>query len=84
MKSLQYSSLYCLSYQTSIAILQGSEMDYEHFCQLRDKSRHIVDEYEVFTCTLCGKYHMKFDCPKIHYIPLEQHIIFKHLYQMKR
>ena len=53
-------------------------MDYHHFCFLRDKNKSTLDEFEVYPCEYCpGKHHTKFTCPKLHFIPLKQLVIYK-------
>ena len=42
-KSLGYSMISSLSMERLINILKGSPCDYENFCQMKDKSKHIPD-----------------------------------------
>lgn len=77
-KSLEYSVIYQLEYEKLIKNLKESEMDYHHFCFLRDKDKTVIDEFEVFPCEHCPKqFHTKFSCPKLHFIPLKQMVIYK-------
>lgn len=52
-------------------------MDYLHYCFLRDRNKSMIDEYEVFSCEFCKSKHTKFTCPKLHFIPIQQHVIYK-------
>ena len=77
-KSLVYSVIYWLDYEQLITTLKESTMDYMHFCFVRDKQRSELDEFEVVPCEFCpGKKHTKFNCPKLHFVPLTQHVIHK-------
>lgn len=50
---------------------------------MRDKIKNIPDEFEVYKCSMCGdRFHYKFDCPLIHYIPNRDKIIYKNLRQV--
>ena len=42
-KSLGYSMISTLEYEVLITMLKTSPRDYETFCQMRDKSKHIPD-----------------------------------------
>ena len=50
LKSTDYSILYRLPLQKTIKILKNSNEDFEKFCELRDKSKHIIDEFELLKC----------------------------------
>ena len=78
-KSLGYSMISTIEFEKLLEILKNSACDHENFCQIRDKSKHIPDEYEVLNCELCEGKHSKMSCPKVHYIPIEQFVIFGHL-----
>ena len=71
--------IYKLSHDDLLNILRESSMDYLHFCFLRDKNKSNIDEFEVLNCELCKKdqKHTKFTCPKLHYVPLHQMVIYK-------
>lgn len=47
-KSEEYSILYYLDRERSLEALRTSELDYEHYCFLRDKSRNLKTDFEVF------------------------------------
>lgn len=80
--SLSFSVLFRLDYGDFIETFREHEMDYELFCYLRDKIRNIPDEFEVRACEFCGNFnHFKFTCPRIHYMPYEQHVIDKELHR---
>ena len=42
-KSLKYSMIASLGIEKLVYILKYSACDFENFCQLRDKSKHIPD-----------------------------------------
>lgn len=67
----------------TIDTLKTGELDYEHFCFLRDRIKNFDNEYEVFKCEFCESCHTKFDCPKLHYIPLRKHAVDKYLYSAR-
>lgn len=80
-RSQSYSILYELEKEAIIAILKQSRLDYEHYCVLRDRSEHMLGEDEPHACKECShEYHLKLSCPKLHYIPLREHVINKYLY----
>ena len=77
-KSLEYSMIYFLSYDGLISTIKESPMDYLHFCFIRDKNKCVLDEFEVLLCEFCkNKKHTKFTCPRLHYTPIHQLVIFK-------
>ena len=78
-KSLIYSILYYLSYDKLVEALQESHIDYQLFCLLKDKTKNKVDEFEVIPCEFCRTKHTKFTCPKLHFMPISQHVIHKEL-----
>lgn len=80
-KSLVYSITYSLGYEKLISSLRKSRGDYEYFCFMRDKNKHILDEFEILTCSQCKTNHTRFGCSKLHYIPIVQHIINRSLYK---
>jgi hypothetical protein len=82
-KSLVYSINYSLSYDRLIASMQKSRGDYEYFCFLRDKNKNMPDEFEILPCASCKTNHTKFDCPKLHFIPITQHVVNKYLRNCK-
>ena len=82
-KSLAYSVLYFLDYESILGILKASQMDYEHYCLLKDRMLNIPDEFELFNCEICKEKHTKFTCPKLHYIPIKQHVTDRYIHQVK-
>ena len=52
-KSKEYSVVYVLGFEKLMQTLKESEMDYHHFCYLRDKNETNTNEYEVFDCEFC-------------------------------
>jgi hypothetical protein len=77
--------VYSLSYDDLVTTLKESQMDYIHFCFLRDKNKTTLDEFEVLTCDICkdGKKHTKFNCPKLHFIPFKNMVIHKDSHRNK-
>ena len=47
---------------------------------MRERSKYIIDEYETVRCERCSAKHTKFNCPKLHFIPLQEHIIHRQLH----
>jgi hypothetical protein len=66
-----------------MAVLRESNLDFEMYCQLRDKSKHKLDEFEVFPCKNCKTRHTKFLCPRLHFMPLGKHVIDRYLTDQK-
>lgn len=63
-----------------MASLKCSNMDYQLFCMLKDKGECIIDEHNLYPCVNCPKqFHSKFECSRLHYMPLKQHIISRSL-----
>ena len=58
--------------ETLKEILKTKDRDLEHFFFLKDKSKHVVDEFELKECEHCSSKHLNFRCPKLHYTPLTQ------------
>lgn len=69
-KSLGYSVIHKLNYEPFLEEIQKMKKDYEYFTFLRDKSKHIMDEYETVECQTCNANHTAFDCPKFHFMPI--------------
>ena len=49
-----------------------------------DRSNHILDEYEFLECSECKTKHSRMRCPRIHFIPIKQHVINKYLTMVKK
>lgn len=83
-KSLSYSVLYWLSNEDMTALLRQNNIDYEHFCLQRDKHHISIDSFELYQCQNCvGEFHNKFNCPRLHYIPIRSTIILRYLKKLK-
>ena len=65
--------------ETLKEILKDKDRDFEELSYLKDKSKHIVDEFEFMNCEHCSSKHLKFRCPKLHYIPIAQQVIYKYM-----
>ena len=76
-KSLGYSFLSQIDYSVFKEIIKERKYDYEHYCQILDKCQNILDFYEFIECDVCKTKHSKMRCPKLHYIPIRQHVINK-------
>lgn len=60
-------------------------MDLELYCILKDRDGCVLDEENIYPCSLCkNKYHTKFECSRLHYRPIKQMHIFRHLDSFKR
>lgn len=44
-KSLHYSMVYYMSINHVLEIMKNSASDFENYCRIRDKSKHIIDEF---------------------------------------
>ena len=84
-KSEGYSVLYTLSLDNFKDSLKSSEMDYQLYCLLRDRDQCILDEENIYPCSICkNKYHNKFECSRLHYFPLKQMVVFRHLNKVNK
>ena len=84
-RSVNYSIVYYLEMGKFIEALKGCEMDYELYCMLRDKNESILDENNLYLCSICKtSYHNKFQCSRLHYRPIKQATIANYLGRMKR
>ena len=81
--SKEYSVLYTMDIETLREILKGKDRDFEYFFFLKDKSKHILDEFEFKDCEFCSSKHLSFNCPKLHYVPINQEIIYKRIHKEK-
>lgn len=60
-KSKSYSVLYYLSREEMMESLRNSEMDFQLFCQLKDRDECDLDENNLYPCSVCKtEYHNKF------------------------
>ena len=82
--SNDYSILYTLSEENIKEALKSSKVDYELFCLIKDREEYVMDELNIYPYELCkDKFHNKFDCPKIHFYPLRQMVIYKNIMKGK-
>ena len=84
LQSKEYSVLYTMDIETLREILKEKDRDLEYFFYLKDKSKHIMDEFEIKKCEFCKSKHLKFRCPKLHYMPIRQQIIYKNINSTKQ
>lgn len=66
-----------MEFENLINTLKDSQMDYLHYCFLRDRNKSVLDEFEVLPCEYCKRNHTKFTCPKLHFTPIPQLTIYK-------
>jgi len=45
--------------------------------------KNIPDEFEIYKCDFCPSNHLKTSCPRLHYIPIVEHVIHRHLHKLK-
>ena len=83
LKSIGYSLIYVLSVEDLKEILTKSRSDFEFFAKLRDAEKINPDEYECIRCSTCQTMHCKFRCPRLHYMPLMQEVIYRHIQKEK-
>lgn len=83
LKSIGYSLIYVLSVEDLKEILTKSRSDFEFFAKLRDAEKINPDEYECIRCSTCQTMHCKFRCPRLHYMPLMQEVIYRHIQREK-
>ena len=84
LKSMSYSILYYINNEDLITQLQQTNLDYEHFCSQRDKHHISLDSFELYECEHCvGEFHSKFNCPRLHFIPIKQHVVYRYLKGLK-
>lgn len=82
-KSLHYSIVYFIGVDEAKEIMKNVSTDFENYCQIKDKSKHTLDEFEVVPCQYCPTDHTKMGCPKLHYSPLYQMVVYKYLRNIK-
>lgn len=59
-------------------------MDFGLFCMMRDKDNFLEGENQLYKCEVCiNEYHNRFECPKYHYCPLNQHVIASYFKKIK-
>ena len=84
-RSVNYSIVYFLEMGKFLESLRSCSMDYQLYCMLRDKNDNILDENNLYHCSICKtSYHNKFQCSRLHYRPLKEVVILKHIGKMKR
>jgi hypothetical protein len=64
-------------------VLEYNEIDHQFFHYMKDKDDKIIGSYEIYKCKVCqDDFHLLFECPHYHYIPLKEFIILKSLSQL--
>lgn len=84
-KSDSYSIVYKINLEDFKESLRSSDMDYQLYCLLRDRDECYLDEENIYFCDICkNRCHTKFECSKLHYRPLKQMVIYRHLDKVKK
>lgn len=84
-KSKSYSVVYYLTREEILESLRSSDMDFQMMCQLKDKDEQEIYENNLYLCSVCKtEYHNKFECNRLHYVPLKRTIILKHLFKIDK
>lgn len=84
LKSVGYSIVQSLTKSEFLDILQQRVADMQFFQSFQDKEHNDYDEdFELIVCDQCNKKHSKFICPRLHYRPISQKVIFKYLNDLK-
>ncbi len=84
-KSINFNviaSEYCLVYHLELhdfySILRKSADDSAYFFKVYHKHNLLPDQWSMIECEYCvGKFHNKFDCPKIHYCAIKEVVIWR-------
>jgi hypothetical protein len=79
-RSKDYSIVHCLRFEEFKSILSGFSKDYEYYCFLKDRAKSVLNEHETIPCTDCRQKHTRFACPKLHFIPIREHVVHKELH----
>ena len=76
---------YCIVYEIAKEkfeeIIFHSSYNYQYYCIRRDRDNYNPNDFGTINCDLCGEKekHTIFECPQIHFVPIKQHTINKHL-----
>lgn len=71
--------VYSLPRKDLEAIMSTNSSSYEYYCMMKDKDRFNPSEWETHKCDLCSVHHTVFDCPRLHFIPINNIIIARML-----
>ncbi len=65
--------------------LRNNDLSFQTICMIKDKDENIFKRYGLKDCQLCiGEKHTKFECNRLHFMPLVGQIILKYLHKEKK
>lgn len=68
-----------------MSILKESKLDYSFYMNILDKHEKLINPYEHTMCEYCAnEYHTRFDCTRLHYIPLKSEVIYHYVKRQGR
>ena len=78
-KCKDFTIIYTLRKEELMTVLNSNPYCYEYFCMEKDRDYYNPSELEVIPCKVCkgNTYHTLCGCPRLHYMPIKSHIIFK-------
>lgn len=81
-KSSDFSTIYIIKQEDFLAILKKNQKDFEKFCEIKDRINNYNDISLLYSkCPSCNmNSHRIEQCPTVHYIPFNDIIIRKHLF----
>ena len=82
-KSKAYCILYTIDVSEFETILKNKDSDFQFYHEIKHRSKHFLNEFELIVCEFCNEKHSKFKCPRLHYVPLAQHILHRYIYDEK-
>ena len=79
-KSNGYSVFFEIALESFKDILRHKNIDFEFFFLFRDKEESMGNSLsENVDCEFCQTKHCKFRCPRLHYMPIAQQVIYRHI-----
>ena len=77
--SITYSYGMQMNLETFLDILKDSNLDYYYYRSVLDRHEKESNPYDYAECEYCPKeYHTKFDCVRLHYIPIRSERFLRH------
>jgi hypothetical protein len=84
-KCIDYTIFYKVSLKSFLSILENYPYDYEYYFMIKEKDKFLLNEFEIEKCHICqNERHTMFKCPRLHYIPLKQHVIGRYTKGLKK
>ena len=83
MRSKAYCILYTIGIPEFENILKDKDSDFQFYHEIKHRSKHFLNEFEIINCEFCNEKHNKFKCPRLHYMPIAQQIINRSLHDEK-